>query len=83
MELADKSSPVQHTVASLSTLQMKPVEPLFQDFLPCLQNYDEHQKKHHNRTKKVKQAKKDSVHLAPAEVEMTQNIQVSSEVSPN
>jgi hypothetical protein len=48
-----------------------------------MKEYDEHQKKHRNRTKKVKKAKKDSVHLTPSEMETTQNIQVFPEVSPN
>jgi hypothetical protein len=88
MEFAEKSSPVQNAVASLSMLPEKPVELLLQDFFPppafkSMKEYDEHQKKHCNRTKKAKQAKKDSVHLAPTEVEMTQNVQVFPEVSSN
>jgi hypothetical protein len=89
MEFANNSSPVQNAVALLSTLPEKPVEPLLQDSLPpapafkTMKEYDEHEKKHRNRTKKAKKAKKDSVHLAPSEMEMTQNVQVFSEVSPN
>jgi hypothetical protein len=48
-----------------------------------MKEYDEHEKKHCNRMKKAKKAKKDSVHLAPSEMETTQNIQVFPEVSPN
>jgi hypothetical protein len=48
-----------------------------------MKEYDKHEKKHRNRTKKAKKAKKDSVHLAPSEMETTQNIQVFPEVSPN
>jgi hypothetical protein len=48
-----------------------------------MKEYDEHEKKYHNRTRKAKKAKKDSVHLAPSEMEMTQNVQVCPEVSPN
>jgi hypothetical protein len=71
MEFANNSSPVQNTVASSSTLPEKPVEPSLQDFLspaPALKSmkeYDEHEKKCCNRTRKAKKAKKDSVHLAP------------------
>jgi hypothetical protein len=48
-----------------------------------MKEYDEHEKKRRNRTKKAKKAKKDSVHLAPSEMETTQNIQVFPEVSSN
>jgi hypothetical protein len=78
MEFANNSTPVQNAVASSSTLPEKPVEPSLQDSLPpdpafkSMKEYDEHEKKHCNRTKKAKKAKKDSVHLAPSEMEMTQ-----------
>jgi hypothetical protein len=45
--------------------------------------YNEHEKKCRNGTRKAKKAKKDSVHLAPSEMETTQNVQVFPEVSPN
>jgi hypothetical protein len=48
-----------------------------------MKEYDEHEKKHCNRMKKAKKAKKNSVHLTPSEMETTQNIQVFPEVSPN
>jgi hypothetical protein len=89
MEFANNSTPVQNAVALSSTLPVKPVEPSLQDSLPpapafkSMKEYDEHEKKHCNRTRKAKKAKKDSVHLAPSEIEMTQNVQVFSEVSPN
>jgi hypothetical protein len=89
MEFANNSTPVQNTVASSSTLPVKPVEPLLQDSLPpapafkSMKEYDEHEKKCCNRTRKAKKAKKNSVHLAPSEMETTQNVQVFSEVSPN
>jgi hypothetical protein len=89
MEFANNSPPVQNTVALSSTLPEKPVEPSLQDSPPpapafkYMKEYDEHEKKCRNRTKKAKKAKKDSVHLAPSEMEMTQNVQVFSEVSPN
>jgi hypothetical protein len=89
MEFANNSSPVQNAVALSSTLPEKPVEPSLQDSLPpapafkSMKEYDEHEKKHRNRMKKVKKAKKDSVHLAPSEMETTQNVQVFPEVSPN
>jgi hypothetical protein len=89
MELANNSPSVQNAVASSSMLPEKPVEPLLQDSLPSapafksMKEYDEHEKKHRNRMKKAKKAKKDSVHLAPSEMEMTQNVRVFPEVSPN
>jgi hypothetical protein len=89
MEFANNSTPVQNTVASSSMLPEEPVKPLLQNFLPpapalkSMKEYDEHKKKHCNRMKKAKKAKKDSVHLAPSEMETTQNAQVFSEVSPN
>jgi hypothetical protein len=70
-------------------LPEKPVKLSLQNFLPpapafrTMKEYDEHEKKRRNRTKKAKKAKKDSVHLAPSEMETTQNIQVFPEVSPN
>jgi hypothetical protein len=48
-----------------------------------MKEYDEHEKKCCNRTKKAKKAKKDSAHLTPSEMETTQNVQVFPEVSPN
>jgi hypothetical protein len=70
MEFAEKSSPVQNTVASSSTLPEKPVEPLLQDSLlsapafKTMKEYDEHEKKRCNRTRKAKKAKKD-LYLPP------------------
>jgi hypothetical protein len=89
MEFANNSSPVQNAVALSSMLPVKPVEPSLQDSLPpvpafkTMREYDEHEKKCHNRMRKAKKAKKDSVHLAPSKMEMTQNVQVFPEVSPN
>jgi hypothetical protein len=89
MEFANNSFPVQNAVASSSTLPEKPVKPSLQDSLPpapafkSMKEYDEHEKKHRNRTRNAKKAKKDSVHLAPSEMETTQNIQVFSKVSSN
>jgi hypothetical protein len=48
-----------------------------------MKEYDEHEKKCHNRMRKAKKAKKDSVHLAPSKMETTQNVQVFPEVSFN
>jgi hypothetical protein len=89
MEFANNSPPVQTAVASSSTLPEKPVEPSLQDSLPptpafkTMKEYDKHEKRHRNRTRKAKKAKKDSVHLAPSEMEMTQNVWVFPEVSAN
>jgi hypothetical protein len=89
MEFANNSSPVQNTVASSSRLPEKPVELLLQDSLSpapafkSMKEYDEHEKKHCNRTKKAKKAKKDSIHFASSEMETAQNVQVFPEVSPN
>jgi hypothetical protein len=89
MEFANNSTSVQNTVASSSTLPEKPVEPSLQNSLSpapafkFMKEYDEHKKKHRNRTRKAKKDKKDSVHLTPFEMETTQNVQVFSEVSPN
>jgi hypothetical protein len=89
MEFANNSIPVQNAVALLSTFPEKPVEPSLQDSLPpasafkSMKEYDEHEKKRRNRMRKAKKAKKDSVHLAPSEMETTQNVQVFPEVSPN
>jgi hypothetical protein len=89
MEFAKNSPSVQNAVASLSTLPEKPVEPLLQDSLSpapafkTMMEYDEHKKKHRNRMRKAKKAKKDSVHPAPSEMEMTQNVWVFPEVSIN
>jgi hypothetical protein len=86
MEFAKNSPPVQNAVALASTL---PVKLSLQDSLSpapafkSMKEYDEHEKKCCNRTRKAKKAKKDSVHLAPSEMETTQNIQVFPEVSPN
>jgi hypothetical protein len=89
MEFANNSTPVQNAVASSSMLPEKPVEPSLQDFLPpapafkSMKEYDEHEKKCCNRMKKAKKAKKDFIHLAPSEMETTQNVQVFPAVSPN
>jgi hypothetical protein len=89
MEFANNSTPVQNAVASPSMLPEKPVEPSLQDSLPpapafkSMKEYDEHGKKHCNRTRKAKKAKKDSVHPAPSEMETTQNVWVFPEVSLN
>jgi hypothetical protein len=89
MEFANNSPPVQNAVALSSMLPEKPVEPSLQDSLPLapafksMKEYDEHEKKRHNRMRKAKKAKKDSIHLAPSEMETTQNVQVFSEVSSN
>jgi hypothetical protein len=45
-----------------------------------MKEYDKHEKKHRNRMRKAKKAKKNSVHLTPSEME---TIQVFPEVSPN
>jgi hypothetical protein len=69
-------------------LPEKPVEPLLQNSLPLapafksMREYDEHQRKHHNRTKKAKKAKQD-VHPTPMNSTVTTNIQVFPEVSSN
>jgi hypothetical protein len=89
MEFAKNSLPVQNSVASSSTLPEKPVEPSLQDSRPpapafkTIKEYNDHEKRRRNRTRKAKKAKKDSVHLAPSEMETTQNVQVFPEVSPN
>jgi hypothetical protein len=73
IEFANNSSPVQKAVASSSTLLEKPVEPLLQDSLPpalafkTMKEYDEHEKRHRNRSRKAKKAK-ENVHLAPSEM---------------
>jgi hypothetical protein len=60
MEFANNSPPVQNTVALSSTLPEKPVEPSLQDSLPpapafkSMKEYDEHEKRHRNRTRKAK-----------------------------
>jgi hypothetical protein len=88
-EFANSSTPVQNAVALSITLLEKPVELSFQNsLLPApafktMKEYDEHKKKCRNRMKKAKKAKKNSVHLAPSEMETTQNVQVFSEVSSN
>jgi hypothetical protein len=59
MEFANNSSPVQNAVASSSTLPEKPVEPSLQDSLSpapafkSMKEYNEHEKKHRNRTRKA------------------------------
>jgi hypothetical protein len=69
-EFANNYPPVQNAVALSSTLPVKPVKPSLQDLLPpasafkTMKEYDEHEKKCCNRTRKAKKAKKDSVHLA-------------------
>jgi hypothetical protein len=89
MKFANNSSPVQNAVASSSTLPEKTVEPLLQDSLPLtpafktMKEYDEHEKRRRNRMKKAKKAKRDSIHPAPSEIQMTQNVRVFPEVSPN
>jgi hypothetical protein len=88
MEFAKNSLPVQNTVALSSTFPEKSVEPLLQDSLPpasafkSMKEYDEHEKKHCNRTRKAKKAKKD-LHLAPSKMGMNSNVQVFPEVSSN
>jgi hypothetical protein len=89
MEFAKNSPPVHNAVALSSMLPEKPVEPSLQDFFSpapafkSMKEYDKHEKKHCNRTRKAKKAKKDSVYLASSEMETTQNIQVFPEVSAN
>jgi hypothetical protein len=89
MESANNSSPVQNAAASSSTLPKNYVKPSLQDSLfpapafKSMKEYDEHEKKHCNRTRKAKRAKKDSVHLTPSQMETTQNVQVFPGVSPN
>jgi hypothetical protein len=89
MEFANNSPPVKTAVASTSMLPEKPVEPLLQDSLPpaptfkSIKEYDEHEKKCRNRTRKAKKAKKDSVHPTLHEMETTENVRVFSEVSLN
>jgi hypothetical protein len=88
VEFANNSSPVQNAVAS-TLMPEKPIEPSLQDSLPpapafkTMNEYDEHEKKCCNRTKKAKSAKKDSVHPAPEQGVVTTNVQVFPEVSPN
>jgi hypothetical protein len=88
MGFANNSSPVQNAVASSSTLPEKPVEPSLQDSLPSapafktMKEYDEHEKRCCNRTKKAKKAKKD-VHLASSEMGTNFNVHVFPEVSSN
>jgi hypothetical protein len=89
MEFANNSSPVKTAVASTSMLPEKPVKPLLQDSLSpapafkTMKKYDEHKKKHRNRTRKAKKAKKDSVHLDPSEMGTNLSVRVFPEVSPN
>jgi hypothetical protein len=89
IEFAKNSPPVRNTVASSSTLPEKPVEPSLQDSLSpapafkTMKEYDEHEKKCHNRTRKAKKAKKESVHPAPEPGMVMTNVQVFSEVSSN
>jgi hypothetical protein len=87
MEFAKNSPPVQNAVAS-TLMPEKPVEPSLQNSLPpapafkSMKEYDEHEKKHCNRMRKAKKAKKD-LHPAPSEMEMNSNVRVFTEVSPN
>jgi hypothetical protein len=80
MEFANKSFPVQNAVASSSTLPEKPVELSLQDSLPpaltfkTIREYDEHEKKHRNGTKKAKKAKKEFVHLNPSNMGTNFNV---------
>jgi hypothetical protein len=48
-----------------------------------MKEYNEHEKKRRNRTRKAKKGKKDFIHPLPSEMETTQNVQVFTEVSPN
>jgi hypothetical protein len=87
MEFSKNSSPVQNAVASTS-MPEKPVEPSLQDFLPpapafkTMKEYDEHEKRRCNRTKRAKKPKQD---LHPTPVDPTvMNVWVFPEVShPN
>jgi hypothetical protein len=88
MEFAKNSSPVQNAVAS-TLMPEKPVEPLLQDSLPpapafkYMKEYDEHEKKkHRNRMRKAKKARKD-VQPTPVDSTVMTNVQVFPEVSPN
>jgi hypothetical protein len=87
MKFAENSPPVQNAVAS-TLMPEKPVEPSLQDSLPpapafkTMKEYDEHEKKHHNRTRKAKKAKQD-VHPTPVDNTVTRNVQVFPEVSQN
>jgi hypothetical protein len=87
MKFAENSPPVQNAVASTS-MPEKPVEPSLQDSLPpapafkTMKEYDEHEKKHCNRTKKAKKAKQD-LHPAPPEKNANFNVRVFPEVSTN
>jgi hypothetical protein len=89
MEFAKNSFSVQNAVALSSMLPEKPVEPLLQDSLPpapafkTMKEYNEHEKKCRNRTRKAKKAKKDSVHLDPSEMGTNFNVWVFPEVSSN
>jgi hypothetical protein len=47
-----------------------------------MKEYDEHEKRHHNRTKKAKKAKKD-LYLAPSEMGTNFNVWVFPKVSSN
>jgi hypothetical protein len=88
MKFAENSPSVQNAVASTS-MPEKPVEPSLQDSLPpapafkSMKEYDEHEKKCHNRTKKAKKAKKD-IHPTPVDSTVTNsNVRVFPEVSSN
>jgi hypothetical protein len=87
MKFAENSPPVQNAVASTS-MPEKPDEPSLQDSLPpapafkTMKEYDEHQRKHCNRTKKAKKAKQD-VHPTPVDNTVMTNVQVFPEVSLN
>jgi hypothetical protein len=86
MKFAENSPPVQNAVASTS-MPEKPVEPSLQDSLSpapafkIMKEYDEHQRKRHNRTKKAKKAKQD-LHPTPVDSTVT-NVRVFPEVSSN
>jgi hypothetical protein len=88
MEFAKNSPPVQNAVASSSTLPEKPVELSLQDSLllastfKTMKEYDEHERKCCNRTKKAKKAKQD-VHPTPMDSTVTTNVRVFPEVSLN
>jgi hypothetical protein len=87
IKFAENSPPVQTAVASTS-MPEKPVEPLLQDSLPpapafkTMKEYDEHEKKCCNRTRKAKKAKQD-VHPTPVDNTVLTNVQVFPEVSLN
>jgi hypothetical protein len=87
MKFAENSPPVQNAVAS-TLMPEKPVEPSLQDSLPLapafktMKEYDEHEKKRHNRTRKAKKAKQD-IHPTPVDNTVTTNVQVFPETQYN